>query len=459
MNRMTSRNRPRRTAAAAALALALAGLAAPASASTGHTHPAASTATPTAPAADATAATAGPTAATATTNAPAGEHPTSPHAGSWKPTQYDTCSAKLHDSYQVIAPDGMKYEGWHPSSVTDPATGKRCTFGHEHGDDPKTSKIYQWVIGKLGGETNGIPFGYAAAQTDLATGGALPHRHEDDPGQKVIVRNDVKQLRADRTGYAKGADGKPIVCSYLMKMHQGSHSSDALKNNAHELLYAARCSDGTELMVDTLALFGQPNQFQENCSDTIVKTTGSQLPASKAGKRLIPNTDCVQKYVQSGPKASSDVWGVYENWQAESTITGPDGKAKASFDPWFGVRNPSRVGSGSDGVPTASLYTSATNAYPWSTMDGPLEQQDPASPFNGAQRDVYVHNTTVANAGGPTTWYTDAYGNNASDKPFAGSVKQYVSATSNTGLPELERRAYGFSTDYGSKGSGVHAPN
>ncbi|PMD04013.1 hypothetical protein, partial [Brevibacterium paucivorans] len=80
-----------------------------------------------------------------------------------------------------------------------------------------------------------------------------------------------------RAGYARDASGKPIECDYLMKVHQGSHSKDALSNNAHELFYAVRCSDGTEMAVTTLTPFGQPNEYIRNCTDEKVQTSGSDL--------------------------------------------------------------------------------------------------------------------------------------------------------------------------------------
>ncbi len=61
--------------------------------------------------------------------------------GIWTPGPYDTCSKAVHDSYSTIGPDGRLYPTWHPA--TDPATG--CTFGHEHGRDPRGSDLYDLV--------------------------------------------------------------------------------------------------------------------------------------------------------------------------------------------------------------------------------------------------------------------------------------------------------------------------
>ena len=384
----------------------------------------------------------------------------------WQPGDHDTCSKDLHDSFTVIGADGKRYETWHPSVVTDPDTGVKCTFGHEHGDDPTTSDIFDLVSRELSApgfeDQAGIPFGLTSeASTEYAqqAGVDIAHRHEDHVGHKVVVLNDVTLINADHSqGYVLDPSGDPVECDYLMKMHQGSHSSDATKNSSHELIYAAQCSDGTELVVSHLTSLGNPNEFTQTCSDKVISTAGSNLPAGQGGRRRIPDLECLT--------TSDDIWATYETWEVESAITTADGKTLASFDPWFGIRNPSRyfdnntsdlTNGGRPMVDLAGMFEG--EAYPWSEVTPGMDKNDPDSPFNGAQRDSYVADTIVDNHGGVTTWYTDPYGGNASTTPFAGSVRQHISATSNGNLPELARQAFGFSRDYGGRGSGVHAPN
>ena len=79
------------------------------------------------------------------------------------------------------------------------------------------------------------------------------------------------------------------------------------------------------------------------------------------------------------------------------------------------------------------------------------------SPFDGAHREVYFNQTTVANEGGPRHWWTDPYGGNASEERFPGAICQLVGPSDNTSRPTLESQAFGSSRDYG--GRGVHAPN
>ncbi|MFC7765500.1 hypothetical protein [Leucobacter soli] len=124
----------------------------------------------------------------------------------WTPTEYDTCPASLHESYRTVGPDGKYYPTWHPAEVTDPATGRLCTFGHEHGADPASSDIAEWVADHFApddlveGEPRGLPFGYASEELDnhIAAGhDHLSMRHEDNGGHKVFVRNNVGLVDAD----------------------------------------------------------------------------------------------------------------------------------------------------------------------------------------------------------------------------------------------------------------------
>lgn len=398
----------------------------------------------------------------------------------WTPTADDTCPAALHRSYSVVGPDGKRYPTWHPPTVTDPATGKTCSFGHEHGQDPTRSDIYGWVADFLegpGGERQrGLPFGYVSEAS-------MPHeghdpvvmRHEDNVGHKVFVANDVKLVAKSPRGYLMTeVDGEsvPVECDYLMKLHQGSHSADAFKNNAHELMYAVRCNDGTELITSTLTRFGNANEFNRACEPAVVvPTSGSDLPDGPVGRRLIADRACVDRYVLVPGSARSDLWGIYEVWESVGQVTDHHGNVLAEFDPWFAVRNPSRyydesVEGGS--VPTLGTRWLTDPAdggqargFPWSTIaeDADRDQYSPASPFDGAQRDFYLQTTTVDNSAGSRVWWADAYGEHAMPEPFAGGVRQWISTTDTTGYPELERSQRGLADDFGPAGSGVHAPN
>ena len=399
----------------------------------------------------------------------------------WTPTDYDSCPAALHRSFSVVGPDGKLYPTWHPPQVVDPATGQPCTFGHEHGDDPRSSDIYGLVAGQLSStefpDRAGIPFGYVSEQLTAYAGAhaGVATRHEDNVGHKVVVANDVRLVRAEPRGFVlTTVDGErvPVTCDFMMKLHQGSHSADATMNNAHELLYAVDCNDGTRLVTDTMSRLGDANEFNRSCeAATVVPTSGSNLPDGLGGARRIPDRACLDRYVLVDPTASgahSDPWGIYEVWQSVNRLRAEDGSTIAAFDPWFGVRNPSRYYAGT-GLPVGRTLTAAwetdpsddgvTNAEPWlSVMDlDPFSPLDPRSPFDGSERDFYLGQTDLANATGPTAWFTDPYGAHGGPVPFVGAVRQFVGQVS-TAYPVLERRIFDQDTDHGA-GLGVHAPN
>jgi len=413
--------------------------------------------------------------------APVTETPTSKayRERNWTPTAYDTCSAEFHRSFSVIGPDGKLYPTWHPPTAVDPATGKRCSFGHEHGDDPATSDIYTWVTDFLDAkpaESRGIPFGYVseALDTYAATRDNVT-RHEDNVGHKVIVANDIKLVTASPRGYLRDRTGAVVTCDVLMKVHQGTHSGDALINNAHELLYAAKCTDGTEVISSTLTRFGNANEFNRSCSNEPVATAGSDLPDGDGGSRLIPDRFCVDRDVLVPGNQTSSIWALYEVWRSANDLTKADGTSLASFDPSFGVRNPARAHAGGANSTIFDLVDvpgqvdpadgGTAKGYPFDEVTAyehdhgtELAKLDPASPFDGAQRDYTLHTTRVTNAGGPTTWWTDPYGEGAVTAAAAGLVRQHVSSTDNSTWPDLEKRLLNLERDYGS-GNGVHAPN
>ncbi|MFC5679290.1 hypothetical protein [Aeromicrobium endophyticum] len=391
----------------------------------------------------------------------------------WTPTSVDTCPASLHASYSVVGADGKLYPTWHPPTDVDPATGKACTYGHEHGDDPSTSDIYGWTTDFLdadGTSRRGVPFGYVSEALDTyAAGHDHVTRHEDNVGHKIIVANDVKMVAASPREYVRDEAGAPIACDFLIKVHQGSHSGDGLINNAHELLYSARCSDGTEIISSTLTRFGDANQFSRSCDAQKVLTSGSDLPDGFGGRRVIPDRFCVDRDVLVPDGRTSSIWALYEVWESANRIRTPDGTVLASFDPWFGVRNPSRAHAGGfvssiiAMVDTLWMVDTAdggtAHGYPWDEHAGQhLAKGDPESPFDGAQRDYYLHSTTVDNPTATRIWWTDPYGDGAVTEPAPGMMRQWVSTGGNTDWPELERRTFNLQTDYGN-GNGVHAPN
>jgi len=380
----------------------------------------------------------------------------------WVPAAADTCPAAVHDRYSVIGPDGRRYPTWHPPTTVDPATGQTCTFGHEHGDDPSTSDLYRWVASHLAASGKedfaGLPFGQSTEALD-AFAAAHPgtvKRSEDHVGYKVSVANDVALLGAD--GAALGT-----TCDYLTSVHQGSHSPDALSNNAHELVYAVRCSDGTELISTTVSRFGEPGVYERGCEpETRITTIDNGYPAGVGG-RLIPDRECVERNVLVPPGRTTSVWALYEKWTSVNALELPGGAPLARYETSFGVFNPSRYAgpntttgrtlplcweTAADGHKANGV--DCAQAIPGTTFD------DARSPFDGTRRDVYLAGTSVENRGGTTRWWTDPYGRNASPTPFPGGVCQLVTAGT-PGQGNARVQVFGRNRSYDA--DGVHAPN
>lgn len=397
--------------------------------------------------------------------------------GLWSPGRYDTCPKRLHDSFVVRGPDGKLYPTWHPPRVRLP-DGRWCTFGHEHGRDPRGSRLYGWLVRELSrpgapGGRRGIPFGVANEALDVFAAHApgAPHRHEDHVGHKIEWQNDVPLERALPGGVRRRTG---VRCDFLMKIHQGTHSADAFGNNLHELVYAVRCSDGTALIATLLSAFGAPNQFVRACDKRTVIAAGTAFaqPAS-GGARLIPDASCVSRYLLVPAGRFSDFSrALYEDWLSANYLRTPQGRLLAYFDPHFAVFNPSRYAS-SD-TPPQLLRSIATC---WLTEAGdqrarggacdaatrygarttPLPFDSPESPFDGTHREVYFNQTLVDNAGGPVHWWTDPFGGQARRQPFPGAIRQYLAPRSNRSWPTLESQAFGARRPYDAPG--VHAPN
>jgi hypothetical protein len=380
--------------------------------------------------------------------------PPSIAAAAWTPGPGDTCPVELHDRFSTIGPDGKRYPTWHPP--VDPETG--CSFGHEHGRDPRGSRLY--------GRVGDIPFGYANEQLDLYD--PSRRRHEDHVGHKIEWENNVEMHLA---GIADQV--LDLRCDILTKLHQGTHSKDAFTNNLHELVYHIRCTDGTEIHATLMAAIGKPGEFVRSCDDVHI-AVGPATPANSpegGGKRLIPDRTCVERHIMVPQGRSSDYSrGLHESWQTSSAIRSETGRTLASFNPYFQVDLPSRFHDPAlanlTGRPIDVCYEAPPTglkarggACATATGNGTLAGivfTDPRSPFNGARRFVDINSNTVDNTEGPEVWYTDPFGKKGRTTPFPGSVRQFVSRTNNSAVPFNGPRI-GQDRVYGA--NGVHAPN
>ncbi len=287
---------------------------------------------------------------------------------------YPTCSKALHESYYVIGPDGKKYPTWHPVVVTDPASGKQCSFGHEHGRDPKNSMVWKQVKEYFYFDANkngtmdpqeeavsGLPFGYVNEQFDVynQSKGSATMRHEDHVGHKVDYANGegeiaTHQANNSTTGgvwVGKLGDGRMakdtgVRCYYLAKPHQGTSTADAFVNNIHEVFYFADCRHSNtaynqKVSVAVLQPFGKAGGFtkfmplcgvERRASDqdfvNIGLTDSNRNYPSGAGNREIISRDCIEKgfLVPSGQYSGN----MYEAWPASLSINRSNGTSLLS---------------------------------------------------------------------------------------------------------------------------------
>lgn len=389
-----------------------------------------------------------------------GPNPGSPNASpsvaylTWRPGTGDSCTIDVHNQYRTVGPDGKLYPTWHPP--VDPSTG--CSFGHEHGRDPRGSDLY--------GSVGDIPFGYANEVLD--TWDPSGRRHEDHVGHKVEWENNV-QMSLD--GIAN--DVLNLRCDIMTKLHQGTHSKDAFTNNLHELVYHIKCTDGTEMHITTMNPIGTPGQFTRTCDGATI-TVGPATPANSpngGGHRKIADRTCVDRHVLVAAGQSSSLSsGIHESWQTSTSIRTEDGRTVASFDPYFQVRMPSRfhdpaladitgrvinlcyeVEANGDRARSTTCNSATGNG---SITD--IVQVDPRSPFNGVARFVDINGNRVDNEDGSAVWFTDPFGKHGKTAAFAGSIRQVLSRTNNSAVPFHGPRI-GDGRNYG--GPGVHAPN
>jgi len=346
----------------------------------------------------------------------------------------------LHDRYWVKGDDGLAYHTWHPAAVAG------CEFRHEHGDNAANSDILDYAGGYP-------PFAFVMEQQQAAHPN-MP-RHEDHFGHKIVVANDIKLAIGTSTDSNDTLYDAGITCDWLSKIHQGSHSADALTNNTHEYFLSLQCDDthqqeSTEFSVKVMADWGQANKVtfindgftniypvETQVTSFLTKPwNGEPDPIAPPNMTSPPNANGAREFTSIAGlqwRPWSEVRQP-ELWQqSEVSIQTPVGSI--TFAPYYVVKNPSRLLKSNDTLQRTVDLCYDNNGKRLSgpfcsilplSRPGPDYWKSAASPFNGSMRSVNFKAIEVNNDGGPAEFCTDPFGQMSEQTPpcTSSNIKQ-----------------------------------
>src|SRR5438046_10208750 len=189
-----------------------------------------------------------------------------------------------------------------------------------------------------------------------------------------------------RFGSAAAGSLFEIRWDVLAKLHQGTHSKDAITNNLHELAYHIRCTDGTRLDLTLLAAIGDPGRFERSCDGTpgVVRPPTPANSPSGGGRRIIPDRTCIDQFVLVPPGQRSDFGVLHESWQLSLSVRAADGHGLAFLNPYFQVFLPSR------------FYDAAATNLVGRPIDVCYEVTPRGAPAHGEQCDQSTGAGTIA---------------------------------------------------------------
>jgi hypothetical protein len=303
--------------------------------------------------------------------------------GSWVPNPtYDTCSKEIHDKYFVIGADGKKYSTWHPA--IDPETG--CKFGHEHGDDPRTSKA----------DSSMPAFGYAAEQAGMSE----PH-----VGFKVAVLNSGDVVESNINSKVSNVDARVVL-------HMGTGGVKRYGQQFHSMEYDSVARDGSGAEVH---IYGMSNTGPTSLN-------ASTCTTPRAGAKDFSSVGC---------------WDPYEIWNAVTFAIYGQGERNdrqgarayiinswAVFDP-ITTRDPNDINK----LIYSQDYYKDAKPFPPAGYESGLDPLSPSSFFLGCKREIY-YGFELENKGNQMVVYTDPYGLVKSNQPAPGLIKQELSVSS-----------------------------
>lgn len=277
-----------------------------------------------------------------------------------------SCSAEVHDRYAVIGPDGNKYRTWHPITVPVDASnpgGAKCSFAHEHGDQPNTS-------GPL------PAFGYSAAIHGMFNEIAA------HAGFKVFSH------------YANGTSGmggpesdyRGLAIDFTVTIHQGSAGRGRLTESMHSLEFWSRYQNREThiyVMANTGALSGKGCGSGQDVSGRIVVDT------------------CAPQYETWGFSANvAGAWGVFMIAAVTNPMNHMSGTAPCADATCSNIT----LVSTSENV-CGDQIVACDNRLPFGKHERGLENF-----WLGNQRTIHEPDWIWTNGGGAEFFCTDAMG-------------------------------------------------
>ncbi|MBE9008477.1 carbohydrate-binding protein [Fortiea sp. LEGE XX443] len=373
--------------------------------------------------------------------------------GMWSPGKVWECPKWMHDTYWVKGEDDKIYPTWHSPVDFNPETNAYCTYGHEHGDDPRSSEAFN---------ITGMPaFGYVNEQlaTNNPSNPSL-HRHEDHFGHKVLVANNWHMYNASNNSIT-------TACDVSLKLHMGTHSPDALTNTAHEMFLAGKCDEMEPFNLKYLASFGAAGAFKEAetslCNLPVVSGI-APIPTNQPNwgiHRAIPTAECYQRGTVD-QKNSLVLDRTKEYWLT--------GFGERGF--YFTITNPSRFYNASSSTKISRTVDLCYNSsHPLSktllcqetlAAGSKVTWDDPRSPFRGTVHSGSHFSGLVFGDSPNSVTYTDAYGRNSrtSPAPDLGITLKQLVPTKGFGYNVDGHASLIPTADYSASGrNGVRAPN
>jgi hypothetical protein len=295
-----------------------------------------------------------------------------------QPVAGQLCPQWYHDAITVLGPDGLAYPTWHPA--VDQASG--CSFGHEHGADPRTSVANSALP----------PFGYIGAMANHA-----PEPHE---GFKVFI-----------AALGTPGDNGPMQADVRIVFHMGTARIGRYTNQHHSMMFDIVHPDGRYAHIQGMADTGVP--------------IGSTCSVPRTDGRDFSTVSCNDAY---------EIWNVAlkivhpsDPFQGVNEVRFTGAGAVATFDP-ITTRDP---------ADNARLIY--TEQYRRGASFDPLL---PTAQYRGCKREFYNQtywNNGTGRPGSSTVYWTDAMGLVNPGGQAPGLLKQQIGQTGASSLPSFKR--------------------